>query len=182
MPLKIIYNLWKKARQAIHPHQSKCLLLLIISLSNIPLNKVTNPRFGVICKKMPPEAASLFLCGCSLEWNVGEVRVRVEIWLIKVFLPCECLKHRSLHCKLMFWRKETSWTKTYYVVNVSCFYLRSQFEHFCWHFNSQVKSSLSFWHPLKLLTAIYTYACSCNWKLLKTLLQSYHHTHTHTLY
>lgn len=85
MPLKIIYNLWKKARRAIHPHQSKCLSLLIIILSNIPLNRVTNPRFGVICKKMPPEAASSFLCGCSVEWNAGEVRVRVEIWFVKVF-------------------------------------------------------------------------------------------------
>ena len=44
-----------------------------------------NPRFGVICKKMPPEAASSFLCGCSVEWNAGEVRVRVEIWFVKVF-------------------------------------------------------------------------------------------------
>lgn len=41
--------------------------------------------FGVICKKMSPEAASSFPCGYSLEWNAGEVRVRVEIWLVKVF-------------------------------------------------------------------------------------------------
>lgn len=53
--------------------------------------------FGVICKKMPPEAASSFPCGYSLEWNAGEVRVRVEIWLvIKCFLPCVCLKQTNV--------------------------------------------------------------------------------------
>ena len=102
--------------------------------------------------------------------------------MITTSLPYECLKHRSLHCKLMFWRKETSWTKT---LNLLCcqsivFLSKELVRTFLWHFNREVKSSLSFWYSLKLLihVATYTCDCSCIWKLLKMLLQSYHHTHT----